>query len=412
MHRTPSSSRLQIAICGRRNVGKSSLLNALADQPVALVSAVPGTTTDPVQKAMELLPFGPVLLIDTAGVDDDSGELGKKRVQRTERVLRRADLAVLVVDATQGITHWERRLARAIESAKIPGLAVLNKIDLLADAAADRKATLQGLSSTLAALDELGLSSIAVSTVTRQGIKQFREKLVQLAPASFWEDRPLVGDLLQPGDQVLLIVHLDAAAPKGRLILPQVQLLRDLLDHGCSGIIARDSEAAVALANLERPPRLVVTDSSVFAQAAAIVPPHIQLTSFSILMARQKGDLATLAAGSRAVACLRPGDRVLIAEVCTHAVQHEDIGRVKIPAGLNKLAGGPLDFTFAAGADLPDDLSRFRLVVHCGGCMLNRRTMLARLDQAAQAGVPIVNYGVLLAYLQGILPRALQPFEL
>ncbi len=396
MLKTPRSSRLQIALVGRRNAGKSSLLNAITGQELAVVSEVPGTTTDPVFKAMELLPFGPVVLIDTPGLDDE-GDLGEKRVAASRRILRQADLVVIVVDATQGLSQWERQVAEVARAQNLPVLVVQNKADLLA-----------GVSPSA----EGDLSQILVSAQTMSGINELKTKLVEMAPQSFWEERPLVGDLLQPGEQAMLIVPIDKAAPNGRLILPQVQVIRDLLDHGQSAIVARVDEAEAALANLRTPPRLVITDSQVFAQAAAITPREIGLTSFSMLFARQKGDLATLVAGARAVQSLQAGDRVLIAETCTHTTQHEDIGQVKIPHWLNQRVGGELKFEWVAGTAFPDDLSQFRLVVHCGGCMLNRRAMLARLQDVTAVGVPIVNYGVLIAYLKGILPRALEPFGL
>lgn len=394
MQDTPRSSRLQIALFGRRNAGKSSLINAITNQQIALVSDVPGTTTDPVYKSMELLPFGPVVLIDTPGMDDD-GELGNKRVDMAKKVLRKADLAMLVVDASSGIGKWEHSIANAIKQQGIPALLVINKIDL----------------AVCQAGDGLGMPTVEVSAKEGQGIDNLKTRLVELAPADFWDDRPIVGDLLNPGEQVLMIVPIDKAAPKGRLILPQVQLLRDILDHGGSAVVARETEAAGALANMQSKPRLVVTDSQVFSQAAVITPPDIWLTSFSILFARHKGNLPTLVAGTDAVAALRPGDRVLIAEACTHRRQHEDIGTVKIPRWLNERVGGELAYEWSSGTGYPDNLQDFKLVVHCGGCMLNRREMLSRLADAQRAGVPIVNYGVLISYLQGILPRALQPFQ-
>jgi [FeFe] hydrogenase H-cluster maturation GTPase HydF len=396
MQATPRSNRLHIALLGRRNAGKSSLLNAITNQNLAVVSSVPGTTTDPVYKSMELLPFGPVVLIDTPGMDDE-GELGAKRVAMAKKALRQADMAIIVYDVSLGVSDWERQLAQAVQAQGLPGLLVGNKVDLTAKTPA---------------VTGLDLPELGVSALTKQGIDQLKAKLVELAPQSFWEERPIIGDLLQPGDQVLLIVPIDKAAPKGRLILPQVQVIRDLLDHGMTAVVARESEAREALARLNQPPQLVVTDSQVFAQADAITPPNVQLTSFSVLFARQKGDLATLLAGAKAINSLRPGDRVLIAEACTHRRQHEDIGTIKIPNWLNQRVGGQLNYQWSSGTGFPEDLREFKLVVHCGACMLNRRAMLARLEDAAAAGVPIVNYGVLIAYLQGILPRALQPFGL
>lgn len=397
MQNTPRSNRWQIALLGRQNAGKSSLLNAITGQEVALVSSIAGTTTDPVSKAMELTPFGPVLFIDTPGIDDTT-DLGQQRIQRTRKALRQADMAIIVVDATRGLSSYEAQLAQLVAERQMPALLVYNKIDLLPPKAAHPER------------NPYGLPQVEASAATRQGIPALKAKLVELAPADYWSERPLVGDLLQPNDQVMLIIPLDQAAPKGRLILPQVQVLRDILDHGASAVMARIEEAEQVLARFKQPPSLVITDSQVFAQAAAIVPPQVPLTSFSVLFARHKGDLATLAGGAHAVASLKPGDKVLIAEVCTHRTSHEDIGRVKIPRWLNQRVGGELNYTWVAGDDFPENLSDYQLVIHCGACMITRRQMLARLEEVTAHQVPIVNYGVLIAYLQGIFPRALEPF--
>lgn len=401
MQSTPRSNRWHIALLGRQNAGKSSLLNAITGQQAALVSAIAGTTTDPVSKAMELAPFGPVLFIDTPGIDDTTA-LGQQRIERTQRALRQADMAIIVVDASRGLTPFEAELAQLVVERNLPALLVYNKVDLLQS---------QGERMALPA-NPYGLPQVSVSATTRQGIPALKAKLIELAPADYWSERPLVGDLLQPNDQVMLIIPIDKAAPKGRLILPQVQVLRDVLDHGASAVMARVDEAEQALANLKQPPRLVITDSQVFAQAAAITPADVELTSFSVLFARQKGDLATLVSGAQAVARLKPGDRVLIAEVCTHQTQHEDIGTIKIPRWLNQRVGGELNYTWVTGGDFPINLADYQLVIHCGACMITRRQMLARLEEVAQHEVPIVNYGVLIAYLQGIFPRALEPFGL
>lgn len=399
MQKTPRSNRWHIALLGRQNAGKSSLLNAITGQQVALVSPIAGTTTDPVNKAMELNPFGPVLFIDTPGIDDTT-DLGPERIKRTRRALRQAHMAIIVVDATRGLSDYEDRLAQLVAEQQMPALLVYNKIDLLPPGAGPLEA------------NPYRLPQVEASAITGQGIPALKAKLVELAPPDYWVERPLVGDLLQPNDRVMLIIPLDQAAPKGRLILPQVQVLRDVLDHGASAVMARIQEAEQALANLKQPPKLVITDSRVFAQAAELVPPSVPLTSFSVLFARQKGDLATLVQGARAVGNLRPGDKVLIAEVCTHRTTHEDIGRVKIPRWLNQRVEGELEYTWVTGGDFPDNLSDYQLVIHCGACMITRRQMLARLEQVAAHQVPIVNYGVLIAYLQGIFPRALEPFGL
>lgn len=398
MQDTPRGARLHIAIFGRRNAGKSSLINALTSQDIALVSPVPGTTTDPVYKAMEILPLGPVVIIDTAGIDD-VGDLGALRVERTMQVLAKTDLAVLVIDPEAGVTAYERDLAADLAKRAIPFVAVATKSDLAP--------------SYPAALIEwgvaLGRPVLAVSAKTGQGIEELKRALIKTAPDN-WEGPPVIGDLLSPGDTAVLVVPIDLAAPKGRLILPQVQTIRDILDHDASAVVVKERELRDALANLRRKPRVVVTDSQEFLKAAADTPPDVWLTSFSILMARYKGDLETLVAGAKAVDALRPGDRVLIAEGCTHHRQADDIGRVKIPRWLRQAVGGDLAFEWVSGGDFPRDLASFRLIIHCGACMLNRREMLHRLSVARESGVPIVNYGVLIAHLHGILPRALAPF--
>ena len=391
MNSTPQGERTRIVLLGRCNVGKSSLINALADQPVAIVSPVKGTTTDPVRKAMEILPIGPVLLCDTPGLDD-AGNLGALRMARTQDELRQADLALVVTDAATGIGPLEADVINKLRDAKTPHLVVFNRIDEYG--APDHKA------------DE---RTVFVSALTGQGIDDLKEAIIKALPDD--ARRPIASDLVRPGDVVVLVTPIDSAAPKGRLILPQQQVIRDLLDAGVMPLVTRETELARALAALAAPPALVITDSQAFAAVAAILPPDAPLTSFSILFARYKGDLAALAAGAEAVANLRDGDRVLIAEGCTHHRQEDDIGTVKIPRLLGKKTGRRLVFEHAAGMRYPADLASYALVVHCGGCMLNRREMLHRIASARAAGVPIVNYGVLLACLNGILPRALAPLS-
>ena len=391
MNSTPQGERTRIVLLGRCNVGKSSLINALADQPVAIVSPVKGTTTDPVRKAMEILPIGPVLLCDTPGLDD-AGNLGALRMARTQDELRQADLALVVTDAATGIGPLEADVINKLRDAKTPHLVVFNRIDEYG--APDRKA------------DE---RTVFVSALTGQGIDDLKEAIIKALPDD--ARRPIASDLVRPGDVVVLVTPIDSAAPKGRLILPQQQVIRDLLDAGVMPLVTRETELARALAALAAPPALVITDSQAFAAVAAILPPDAPLTSFSILFARYKGDLAALAAGAEAVANLRDGDRVLIAEGCTHHRQEDDIGTVKIPRLLGKKTGRRLVFEHAAGMRYPADLASYALVVHCGGCMLNRREMLHRIASARAADVPIVNYGVLLACLNGILPRALAPLS-
>jgi len=398
MNATPTSSRLHIAIFGRRNAGKSSLINAITNQRIALVSEVAGTTTDPVSKAMELLPIGPVVIIDTAGLDD-VGPLGELRVQRTYDVLNRTDLAVLVIDGEKGLTQFEEDILQRIKEKNIPVVGVVNKADKAAYTAEQLKEW----------QNRLKLELIETSATTGEGIEQLKMAIIRHAP---YDDRELslVGDLINPGDFVVLVVPIDKAAPKGRLILPQQQVIRDILDNDAMAVVTKEYELRETLEHLGKKPRLVITDSQVFQKVAADTPRDILLTSFSILFARYKGDLIELAKGAKAIKSLRPGDRVLIAEGCTHHRQSDDIGTVKIPRWLRQIAGGDLQFQWSSGLTLPEDLAQFKLIVHCGACMLNRREMLYRLSQAKGKGVPMVNYGVLIAYVLGILPRALEPF--
>jgi len=397
MQETPKGNRLHIAIFGRRNAGKSSLINALTNQEIALVSEVPGTTTDPVFKTMEILPVGPCVIIDTAGIDD-VGLLGEQRVRKTRGILNQTDLALLVIDPMAGVTGFERELKVEIESKKIPLIGVLNKSDL-------GGADVKGLEK------QLGLPLVEVSSVTRAGIVKLKERIIQLAPSDF-EEPHIVGDLINPGDICVLVVPIDLAAPKGRLILPQVQTLRDILDKDAIGIVVKERELREALNRLKQLPRLVITDSQAFLKVAADTPGGVWMTSFSILFARFKGDLPELVRGARAIERLAPGDKVLIAEACTHHVQADDIGKVQIPRWLRQYVGGELDFHWSSGIGYPENLEEFKLIVHCGGCMINRRQMLYRIQQAREKGVPIVNYGVLLAFVYGILDRALEPFPL
>ncbi|MHB8926787.1 MAG: [FeFe] hydrogenase H-cluster maturation GTPase HydF [Bacillota bacterium] len=397
MEATPRGDRLHIAIFGRRNAGKSSLINALSDQDVAIVSPEPGTTTDPVYRPMELLPIGPVVLIDTAGIDDP-GDLGRLRVRSTLRVLNKTDLALLVIDATRGPGEDEKSLVNRLKDRAIPVIGTVNKVDLVR-----RPDDWAGWA------DELGTEMVPVSGRTGEGLEDLKRRMIDRAPSD-WAAPAIVGDLLDPGDLVVLVVPVDLAAPKGRLILPQVQTLRDVLDHDAYAVVAKEYELREAIENQVTRPKLVVTDSQAFLKVAADTPPDVMLTSFSILFARYKGDLEELVAGARAVDSLRPGDRVLIAEACTHHRMADDIGRVKIPRWLRQRVGGDLEFHWVSGVKYPDDLESYRLVVHCGACMINRREMLSRIGEAKARGVPIVNYGVLIAYLLGLLPRALEPF--
>ncbi|SDF43866.1 [FeFe] hydrogenase H-cluster maturation GTPase HydF [Sporolituus thermophilus] len=398
MQDTPRGARLHIAIFGRRNAGKSSLINALTNQNIALVSDVPGTTTDPVYKAMEILPIGPVVIIDTAGIDDE-GELGALRVERTLQVLNKTDLALMVIDQAAGVSDWEEGLVAELKKRNIPVIGVVNKIDMGQPAAAE----------TLNWTKRLAIPMVAVSAKTKQGVEELKRQMIKHAPEN-WEGPPILGDLITGGDTVVLVTPIDSAAPKGRLILPQVQAIRDVIDQDAIAVVVKETQLADALANLRQPPRLVVTDSQAFKHVAAVTPDDVTLTSFSILFARYKGDLETLVAGAKAIDGLKPGDRVLIAEGCTHHRQKDDIGTVKIPRWLQQKVGGELKFEWVSGGNFPTDLEQYQLIVHCGACMLNRREMLYRLAVAREKGVPIVNYGVLIAYVHGILPRVLMPF--
>ena len=397
MNRTPKSFRLHIGIFGRRNVGKSSLLNSLTRQNVSIVSDVAGTTTDPVEKRMELLPVGPVLFIDTAGIDD-AGALGDLRVQRTRKVFDRTDLGMIVTDAGAW-GEFETGILEELTKRKTPIVVIFNKTDLGKPAKA--------------LLDDLKAKKIAtVRTVAPEGegILDVREAIIRAAPEDFINAPTILGDLVPAGELVVLVVPIDLEAPRGRLILPQVNAIRDVLDIDSYCMVVKERELRDALDRLKRPPVLVVTDSQGFLKVAGDTPREVPLTSFSILFARHKGDLAEFVRGALAIETLRPGDRVLIAEACSHHPIGEDIGRVKIPRWLTQYVGGKMEFTSTQGHDFPDDLSPYRLVVHCGGCMWNRREMLSRILHCRQSGVPITNYGMAIAYSLGIFERALGPF--
>lgn len=381
-------------------MGKSSLVNAITGQPVSIVSDTPGTTTDPVEKAQELSPLGPVVFIDTAGLDD-VGELGALRVQRTEKALEKTDVALLVVEP--GVFgDDEVRIAAMLAGRGTPFAVVVQKID----AARPDDAFVRGLT----ALADPAPPVVPVSAATGQGLAALKETLVRLAPDDWFVEPRLLGDLLRAGEMAVLVVPIDLGAPKGRLILPQVQAIRDILDSDATAMVVKERELRDALSGLSRKPALVVCDSQVVLKTAADTPPDIPMTTFSILMARFKGDLVKLAEGAAAIERLRPGDRVLIAEACTHHPLADDIGRVKIPRWLRQYAGGGMDIDVKAGSDFPDDLSPYALIVHCGACVVNRKAMLSRLFRARRQNVPITNYGLAISFLQGVLPRALEPF--
>jgi [FeFe] hydrogenase H-cluster maturation GTPase HydF len=397
MQAAPKALRLHIGLFGRRNVGKSSLLNAITRQQVSIVSAVAGTTTDPVEKPMELLPLGPVLFVDTAGVDDE-GALGELRMERTRSVLERVDLGVVVTEAGSW-GAFEDRLVAELVRRKVPVVVAVNKIDAR-PLAEDERARLQPCCGAL----------VAVSALTGEGVGDVREALLRLAPADHFDSRRIVADLVPPGEVAVLVVPIDKEAPKGRLILPQVMAIRDLLDGESLALVTQDRELRRAIAGLAKPPALVVTDSQAFLKVAADVPAGVPMTSFSILMARFQGDLAEQVRGTLAIERLAAGDRVLVAETCTHHPIGDDIGRVKIPRWLTQYTGANLQFTHVQGRDFPSDLSPYRLVVHCGNCTGNRREMLSRIHRCREAGVAITNYGLTIAYSLGIFERALAPF--
>ncbi|HNR98327.1 MAG TPA: [FeFe] hydrogenase H-cluster maturation GTPase HydF [Planctomycetota bacterium] len=397
MKQTPKGLRLHIGIFGRRNVGKSSLLNALTRQTVSIVSDVAGTTTDPVEKPMELPPIGPVQFIDTAGIDDPSA-VGEQRVARTRQVFDRTDVGILVAEAAVWGPYEDMILAE-LARRRVPAVVVFNK--------ADRGAPSPEASGAAA---KAGARTVTAIATRGEGILDLRNALIEAAPEEYIDAPPLIADLVAPGQCIVLVVPIDKEAPKGRLILPQVQTIREILDSDAYCLVVKERELADALGRLARPPSLVVTDSQAFAKVAADTPAEIPLTSFSILFARAKGDLGEFARGAMSIDSLKPGDAVLIAESCAHHPIGDDIGRVKIPRWLTRYVGGALRFTTVQGHGLPDDLAQYRLVVHCGACMWNRREVLARIIRCRDAGVPITNYGTAIAYSLGIFERALGPF--
>lgn len=395
LNEAPSGERVHIGFFGVRNAGKSSLVNAITGQDLSVVSNTPGTTTDTVRKAMELLPAGPVVIIDTPGIDDE-GELGAQRVERAVQVLRRCDVAVLVTDCTHPMQPAERNLVELFEQRGVPFAVALNKCDLLSD-----EDSLQ---------TESDGNEVFVSATAGTGIFALKKLMARLAKNT-GKERRLLADMLEPGDCMVMVVPVDASAPKGRIILPQQMALRDALDAHASCIVCQPEELAATLAALAAPPKLVVTDSQAFAQVAAIVDADVPLTSFSILMARYKGSLHDYLAGARTIAALRDDDRVLISEGCTHHRQCEDIGTVKMPRWIRAACGAEPAFDFTSGGTFPDDVTPYALVVHCGGCMLNDREMAHRVESCRRDGVPIVNYGMAIAQMNGILPRVLVPFS-
>lgn len=403
INETPSGERLHIGIFGRRNAGKSSLINAITGQYLAIVSDVKGTTTDPVKKAMELLPLGPVVLIDTPGLDDE-GLLGQKRMEKALQALRQTDIVILTIPVDAALDGLEKTLLQEAKKRGLPFFVVLNKTDLLAD-----KKQIEEKEKEIAQALSIPLDVIVpVSSDKNEGIHALKEKLANGIPKE--QERPLIRDLLSPGDLVVLVVPIDSAAPKGRLILPQQQVIRDSLEAGAVPVVTRDSELAQALSSLGKKPRLIVTDSQVFGAVAKIVPKDIPLTSFSILMARYKGDLEVQIAGAKAIETLQDGDTVLISEGCTHHRQCDDIGTVKMPRWIKEYTGKDLQFAFTSGGEFPKDLSPYAMVVHCGGCTLPLQEMRYRISYGAKQEVAITNYGVMIAYIHGILPRVTEIF--
>lgn len=386
-----SAERVHIGFFGLRNAGKSSLVNRVTGQTLSIVSEVRGTTTDPVRKAMELLPVGPVVIIDTPGLDDE-GALGEERVRRTRRVLDQTDIAVLVVDATAGLSQADRELMQLFEGKHIPFVVAMNKADLVS------------------VPESVPENTIYVSAQKNENIYALKEKIAALARSAA-SPRELIADLVSSGDAVVLVTPIDSAAPKGRLILPQQQTIRALLDAGCVPVVTRETELSRTLSLLSEPPALVVTDSQAFGIVSKIVPESVRLTSFSILFARYKGDLRTAVLGAAALRRLKDGDTVLISEGCTHHRQCGDIGTEKLPRWVKSYTGRDVNFAFTSGGEFPDDLSPYALVIHCGACMLNEREMQSRLCRAAEQSVPITNYGIAIAQMHGILDRALRPFS-
>lgn len=429
---TPSGERVHIGFFGRRNAGKSSLVNAVTGQEMAVVSDVKGTTTDPVRKAMELLPIGPVMIIDTPGFDD-AGALGEKRVQRTKQILNRTDVAVLVVDAAAGMADCDRELIGIFEEKEIPYLVVYNKADLLGTVSADGRAEeAQDQAAATEAQDRavatkaqdraaaaetqdrataaaLQDRTVYVSALRGEGIHELKERIAAFGKSAS-APQPLISDLIGPADLVVLVIPIDSSAPKGRLILPQQQVIRDILEAGGAAICVKDTELSAVLDKLPGKPAMVITDSQAFGRVSADVPEDVLLTSFSILMARYKGLLDTAVEGVAAIDRLKDGDTVLIAEGCTHHRQCEDIGTVKIPAWLHKHTGKKLKIETCSGQSFPEDLSSYALIIHCGGCMLNEREVRYRMKCAKDQGAPMTNYGIAIAHLHGILKRSVQVF--
>ena len=395
MHKTPASGRLHIGIFGKRNTGKSSLTNALAGQELSIVSDISGTTTDPVYKSIEILPVGPCIIVDTAGIDD-IGALGEERIKQTRKVIRKTDIGIIVVEPGAQIDHFEEELANIFITNKLPYIFVVNKIDL--DVQSDIKISLKNH------------PFVEVSAKTNFGIEELKNKIIELAPAT-WSPIPLVKDIINEGDRIVLVCPIDSAMPQGRLILPQVQVLREILDSNAVGYVTKETELNIVLGSLKAAPDLVITDSQVFEDVSQIVPKNVPLTSFSTIFARHRGDINEFISGAKTIDTLLDGDEILIAEACTHHPQPEDIARTKIPTWLQGHTGKDLHYDIVAGGDFPTDLGKYKLIITCGGCMINRRESLFRINKAKSQNVPITNYGILIAYLNNILERVTMPFK-
>ena len=399
LNAAPSSDRVHIGIFGRRNAGKSSIINAITGQNLAIVSDIKGTTTDPVLKAMELLPLGPVVIIDTPGLDD-TGELGELRIQKAYQILNKTDIAVLVIDSVSGMTDVDAGILDRILKKEIPYVVVLNKSDLAPGSNTDFTGCMPAVPS-----DKV----IAVSTVTGENIHELKELIARQAPVE--NERRIVYGLIKPSDFVVLVVPIDKSAPKGRLILPQQQTIRDVLESGAVSIVTRETELEETMEKLGHHPALVITDSQAFEKVAAMVPWDIPLTSFSILFARYKGNLETVVNGAKALDTLEEGDTILISEGCTHHRQCEDIGTVKLPRWITSHTGKKINYEFSSGTEFPIDLSKYKLIIHCGGCTLNEREMKYRLKCAQDQNIPITNYGIAIAHMKGILERSIEIFK-
>lgn len=397
MNQTTSADRIHIGFFGLRNAGKSSLVNAITGQELAVVSDVKGTTTDPVKKAMELLPLGPVVIIDTPGIDDE-GALGELRVKKARQVLNYTDIAILVTDATTTFTQKEQNLVELFQKKEIPYLIVRNKSDLLQQGTADVRET------------ELQEQTLCVSTITKENIEALKNRIATIGKQKE-NNKKIVSDLIAPKDIVVLVTPIDKSAPKGRLILPQQQTIRDILDAGAIAIVTKETELQETLDSLKYPPKMVITDSQAFKKVAAIVPKEIPLTSFSILFMRYKGSLESMAAGAQVLEQLEDGDKILISEGCTHHRQCGDIGTEKLPNWIRAYSGKKVQFIFTSGMEFPEELESYRLIIHCGGCMLNEREMQYRIRQSKDQGIPITNYGVAIAKMNGILERSLELFK-